>query len=54
MKDILEKIYNEEENIFYSILEDLLTTNKKKFIITVNPEIIMKSYKNIEIKEMIK
>ena len=48
MKDILEKIYNEEENIFYSILEDLLTTNKKKFIITVNPEIIMKSYKNIE------
>ena len=37
MKDILEKIYNEEENIFYSILEDLLTTNKKKFIITVNP-----------------
>ena len=51
MKDILEKIYNEEENIFYSILEDLLTTNKKKFIITVNPEIIMKSYKNIEIKE---
>lgn len=53
MKDILEKIYNEEENIFYSILEDLLITNKKKFIITVNPEIIMKSYKNIEIKEML-
>lgn len=53
MKDILEKIYNEEENIFYNILEDLLTTNKKKFIITVNPEIIMKSYKNIEIKEML-
>lgn len=53
MKDILEKIYNEEENIFYSILEDLLTTKKKKFIITVNPEIIMKSYKNIEIKEML-
>lgn len=53
MKDILEKIYNEEENTFYSILEDLLTTNKKKFIITVNPEIIMKSYKNIEIKEML-
>lgn len=53
MKDILEKIYNEEENIFYSILEDLLITNRKKFIITVNPEIIMKSYKNIEIKEML-
>ena len=53
MKDILEKIYNEEENIFYSILEDLLNTNKKKFIITVNPEIIMKSYINIEIKEML-
>lgn len=53
MKDILKKIYNEEENIFYSILEDLLTTNKKKFIITVNPEIIIKSYKNIEIKEML-
>ena len=53
MKDRLEKIYNEEENIFYSILEDLLTTNKKKFIITVNPEILMKSYKNIEIKEML-
>lgn len=53
MKDILEKIYNEEENIFYSILEDLLITNKIKFIITVNPEIIMKSFKNIEIKEML-
>ena len=53
MKDILEKIYNEEENIFYSILEDLLITNKKKFIITVNPEIIMKSYKNIVIKYML-
>ena len=53
MKDILEKIYNEKKNKFYSILEDLLTTNKKKFIITVNPEIIIKSYKNIEIKEML-
>lgn len=53
MKDILEKIYNEEENLFYKKLENLLITNKKKFIITVNPEIIMKSYKNIEIKEML-
>ena len=53
MKDILEKIYNEEENLFYKKLENLLITNKKKFIITVNPEIIMKSYKNIQIKEML-
>ncbi len=53
MKDILEKIYNDNENNFYKYLEKLLLENEKKFIITVNPEIVMKSYNNINIKNIL-
>ena len=53
MKDILEKIYNDNENNFYKYLEKLLLENGKKFIITVNPEIVMKSYDNADIKNML-
>lgn len=53
MKDILEKIYNDNENNFYKYLEKLLLENEKKFIITVNPEIVMKSYDNADIKNML-
>ncbi|NMA51094.1 MAG: WecB/TagA/CpsF family glycosyltransferase [Mollicutes bacterium] len=53
MKDILENIYNESEEKYYSYLFDLINKNQKKFIITVNPEIIMKSYKDKTIKDML-
>ena len=53
MKNILEKIYNDNENNFYKYLEKLLLENEKKFIITVNPEIVMKSYNNINIKNIL-
>lgn len=53
MKDILEKIYNDNENNFYKYLEKLLLENEKKFIITVNPEIVMKSYNNVNIKNIL-
>lgn len=53
MKDILEKIYNDNENNFYKYLEKLLLKNEKKFIITVNPEIVMKSYNNVNIKNIL-
>ena len=53
MKDVLEKIYNDNENNFYKYLEKLLLENEKKFIITVNPEIVMKSYNNVNIKNIL-
>lgn len=53
MKDILEKIYNDNENNFYKYLEKLFLENEKKFIITVNPEIVMKSYNNVNIKNIL-
>lgn len=53
MKDILEKIYSDNENNFYKYLEKLLLENEKKFIITVNPEIVMKSYNNVNIKNIL-
>lgn len=53
MKDILEKIYSQSENEFNKKLEKLLINNEKKFIITVNPEIVIKSYKDNDIKEML-
>ena len=53
MKDILEKIYSQSESEFNKKLEKILINNEKKFIITVNPEIVMKSYKNKDIKEML-
>ena len=53
MKDILEKIYSQSESEFNKKLEKILINNEKKFIITVNPEIVMKSYKDNDIKEML-
>lgn len=53
MKDILEKIYSQSESEFNKKLEKILINNEKKFIITVNPEIVMQSYKNKDIKEML-
>lgn len=53
MKEILEKVYSDSLDSYYKYLDYLLIHNKKKFIVTVNPEIIMQSYKSKEIKEIL-
>lgn len=53
MKDILNLIYSDDEKKYYDYLDDLLKNKQKKFIITVNPEIIMNSYNDETIKNML-
>ena len=53
MQEIFENIYNKSKEEYFNYLRKLLKNNDKKFIITVNPEIIMNSEKNNEIKEIL-
>lgn len=46
-----DKIYKKDKNEFYNELEYKLTNNQKQFIITANPETIMYSEKNNELKQ---
>ena len=53
MQEIFENIYNKSKEEYFNYLRKLLKNNDKKFIITVNPEIIINSEKNNEIKEIL-
>ncbi len=45
-----DKIYKKDKNTFFKELENNLINNKKQFIITANPETIMVSEKNEELR----
>lgn len=52
MKEKLNKIYNKSSNEYFKLLKNNLKNNKKTFIITANPEIIMYSENDKEISDM--
>ncbi|MGN1378949.1 MAG: WecB/TagA/CpsF family glycosyltransferase [Bacilli bacterium] len=53
MKKIFKNIYNKSKEEYFNYLRKLLKNNDKKFIITVNPEIVMNSVNNNEILEIL-
>lgn len=53
MKNILQRVYKESKENYYKELKEKLKNNKKQFIITANPEIIMHSNEDKEILEML-
>lgn len=48
-----DKIYKKNKSEFYNELEEKLTNDKKQFIITANPETIMYSEKNDELRNAV-
>lgn len=50
MKKYFEKIYKDSASNFYSLVENNLINNKKMFIVTANPETLMTSEKNENLK----
>lgn len=52
MKEKLGKIYNKSSDKYFKLLKNNLKNNKKTFIITANPEIIMYSENDKEISDM--
>lgn len=50
---ILNKIYNKEKEVYYDLLKKDLKNKKKRFIITLNPETLMISEKDNELKKML-
>lgn len=53
MKEYLKKLYNKEKNKYFKLLENDLKHKHKRFIITVNPETLMLSEKDNELKEIL-
>lgn len=53
MKEKLNKVYNKSCNDYYKLLKNNLKKNKKTFIITANPEIIMHSENDEEISQIL-
>ena len=53
MKEYLKKLYNKEKNKYFKLLENDLRHEHKRFIITVNPETLMLSEKDNELKEIL-
>ena len=53
MKELFDKLYNKSEESFYQILEKKLKENKKTFIVTANPETLMMSENDEEMKKLL-
>lgn len=53
MKKLFEKIYKKEEKEFNKILHNNLVKNKKMFIVTANPETMMKSETDTELNKLL-
>ena len=53
MNNIFNKVYSKDSNSFISKLSDYLDFNKKVFIITLNPETVMTSNKNKDLKKVL-
>ena len=51
MEKYFEKIYKDSASNFYSLVENNLINNKKMFIVTANPETLMISEKNENLKK---
>ncbi len=53
MKEYINNLYKKDKKSFIKELEKKLKTNEKCFVVTVNPETIMKSEKDNQIKEIL-
>ena len=53
MKEIIERLYKDTKESYCLKLKNINFKNKKKFIITLNPESIVMSKDNKEIKDML-
>jgi len=53
MKKLFEKMYKKEEKEFNKILHNNLVKNKKMFIVTANPETMMKSENDTELNKLL-
>ena len=53
MKEYLKKLYSKDKETYYKELVSDLKNSKKKFIITVNPETLMMSKKDLEVKNIL-
>ncbi len=53
MRKYFEKILNEDENIFFEKVKQMLQEEKKMFIITANPETLMIAEKDEEFKNIV-
>ena len=53
MKKLFEKMYKKEEKEFNKIIHNNLVKNKKMFIVTANPETMMKSETDTELNKLL-
>ena len=53
MQEYLKKIYQGSELEFYNLLQKDLKNNSKRFIVTVNPETIMLTKKDLLMSEIL-
>lgn len=53
MQEYLRKIYSQDKESYYKLLASDLKKGKKRFIITVNPETLMLSEKDDELKSIL-
>lgn len=53
MKEYLEVMYKNSKNDYFKYLKSILDNNKKKFIITANPETLMMASNDDEISKML-
>ena len=53
MRKLFEKMYKKEEEDFNKIIHNNLTKNKKMFIVTANPETMMKSENDTELNKLL-
>lgn len=53
MKEYIKLIYKEEKESYFKLIEEDLKKEQKRFIVTVNPETLMLSKKDQEIKEIL-
>lgn len=50
MKEYLKKLYTKDKNTYFKLLSNDLKSKHKRFIITVNPETLMMSEHDLELK----
>ncbi len=53
MRKLFDKMYKKEEEEFNKIIHNNLTKNKKMFIVTANPETMMKSETDTELNKLL-
>lgn len=53
MKQYLDKIYTGSVSSFFTLIKERMLSEKKSFVITANPEILMRAEKDPEVRRML-